>query len=336
MTGLTRRKLLGSSLAIAGIGAFHAAKAAPEHRLRWSVGFPATHPMVVRARQAAERIASETQGTVELQVYSDSQLGNDASVMSQVRSGAIDMQNIGGEVLSTLVPRAGMYAMGFSFPDYDTVWRAMDGDLGAYLRGEIGKSGLFVMESIWNNGFRQITSKDREIKTAEDLAGFKLRVPGSPVYITLFEALGAAPTAINWADLYPALQTGIVDGQENPLVVIQSGRLFEVQGRCSLTNHMWAGTWCIANQRRMDSLPDDVRQIVVRNVNQAASLERSDTMNGEAEIRKQLEAEGMRFNTPDLASFRERLNRGTYYASWKSRYGDEGWALLEKYCGKLG
>jgi tripartite ATP-independent transporter DctP family solute receptor len=237
------------------------------------------------------------------------------AVMSQVRSGAIDMQNIGGEVLSTLVPRAGMYAMGFAFPDYYTVWRAMDGDLGSYLRSEIDEAGLFVMESIWNNGFRQITSKDREIKTAEDLAVFKLRVPGSPVYITLFEALGAAPTAINWANLYPALQTGIVDGQENPLVVIQFGRLFEVQGRCSLTNHMWAGTWCIANQRRMDSLPDNVRQIVIRNVKQAALQERTDTMEGEAQIKKQLEAAGMRFTSPDLASFRDRLNKGTYYGS---------------------
>src|SRR5690606_38482918 len=122
-----------------------------------------------------------------------------------------------------------------------------------------------------------------------DVQGFKLRVPGSPVYISLFEALGAAPTAINWADLYPALQTGIVDGQENPLPVIHSARLFEVQNYCALSNHMWVGTWCIANRQKFDSLPTDIREIVEYNLNQAAMDERAENAQLSAELRATLE-----------------------------------------------
>lgn len=331
-----RAFLIGAATATAAVAAPAISYGAPKFRLRWSAGFPATHPIVVNAMAAAKRITEQTNGAVEVQVFPDSQLGNDSDVLTQVRSGGIDIQMIGGEVLTTLIPRAGMYGMGFAFGSYDQVWKAMDGELGAFLRDEIKAGGLHVMDRIWDNGFRQITSKNTVINSVDDVKGFKLRVPGSPVYISLFEALGAAPTAINWADLYPALQTGIVDGQENPLTIIQSARFFEVQNYCALSNHMWVGTWCIANRQKFDSFPADIREIVEKNLNQAAMDERAENARQIAELRATLEKEGMKFTEPDLDSFRKKLSSGDYYASWKSRYGDAAWAILEKFTGPLG
>ena len=128
--------------------------------------------------------------------------------------------------------------MGFAFNDYPSVWKAMDGDLGAYIRGQIAKANIVAMDKIWDNGFRQITSSTKPIAAPADLKGFKIRVPVSPLWTSMFKALDASPASINFAEVYSALQTKIVDGQENPLAIISTAKLFEVQKYCSLTNHM--------------------------------------------------------------------------------------------------
>src|SRR6201999_1570546 len=115
-----------------------------------------------------------------------------------------------------------------------------------------------------------VTSSIKPINTADDLCGFKIRVPISPLWTSLFKGFGAAPTGINFGEVYSALQTKIVDGQETPLVSINSAKLYEVQKYCSMTNHMWDGYWCLANTRALESLPPDVRTIVEKNVNEAA------------------------------------------------------------------
>ena len=148
-----------------------------------------------------------------------------------------------GLILATLVPAASINGIGFAFPDYDTVWKAMDGDLGAYIRGEITKANLVVMDKIWDNGFRQTTSSTKPINGPDDLKGFKIRVPVSPLWTSMFKAFDAAPASINFSEVYSALQTKIVEGQENPLAIISTAKLYEVQKFCSLTNHMWDGFW---------------------------------------------------------------------------------------------
>ncbi len=115
----------------------------------------------------------------------------------------------------------------------------MDGELGTYIRDQIAKTPIFAVSKIWDNGFRQITSSTKEIKTPADLKGFKLRVPPAPALTSLFKALDAAPSPINFNELYSSLQTKVVEGQENPLAIISTARLYEVQKSCSLTRHVW-------------------------------------------------------------------------------------------------
>src|SRR5215475_13803616 len=147
MTRTTRRSvLLAGTAATAAIGMPWIAKGAAEFQLKYANNSPVTHPLNVRITEAVERIKKETNGAVEIQVFPNNQLGSDTDMLSQLRSGAIDLFTLSGLILSTLVPAASINGIGFAFKDYDTVWKAMDGKLGAYVRSEIDKRGLVAME----------------------------------------------------------------------------------------------------------------------------------------------------------------------------------------------
>ena len=306
-----------------------------EFNYKYANNLPLTHPMNKRAQEAVDKIREETGGRVAIQIFPSNQLGADTDMLSQVRSGGVEFFTLSPLILSTLVPNASISGIGFAFPSYKEVWPAMDGELGAYVRGEIEKSGLVVMEKIWDNGFRQITSSVGPIETAENLKGFKIRVPVSPLWTSMFQAFESAPASINFAEVYSALQTKIVDGQENPLAIISTAKLYEVQQFCSITNHMWDGFWFLANRRAWERMPEDVREIVAKNLNEAGVNERADVEALNATLKEELISNGMKVNEPEAASFRQKLKDAGFYAEWKGKYGDEAWGLLEKAVGKL-
>jgi TRAP-type transport system periplasmic protein len=336
---LSRRRLFaaaGSTILAGAVGAPAVVRAQQaEWTYKYANNLPATHPMNVRAREMAAAIKQETKGRFDLQIFPSSQLGSDTDTLSQLRSGGVEFFTLSGLILSTLVPAASINGMGFAFPSYDIVWKAMDGDLGAYIRAQIAKANLVVLEKIWDNGFRQTTTSTKPIAAPADFHGMKLRVPPSPLWTSMFEAFGAAPASINFNEVYSALQTKIVDGQENPLAIISTAKLYEVQKYCSLTNHMWDGFWFLANKRAWEALPQDVRAIVAKNVDAAGLKERDDVAKLNATLQQGLAAKGLKFNQPDPAPFREALRAAGFYTEWKKKYGDEAWAILEKAAGKL-
>jgi tripartite ATP-independent transporter DctP family solute receptor len=337
-TTITRRRFLaGSSLTalVSAAAARIASAQQPQWVYKYANNLPETHPMNLRARDMAAAIKQETNGRFELQIFPSSQLGSDTDTLSQIRSGGVEFFTLSGLILSTLVPAASINGMGFAFPDYDTVWKAMDGDLGAYIRAQIAKANLIAMDKIWDNGFRQTTTSTKPIQTPVDFRGMKLRVPVSPLWTSMFKALDASPASINFNEVYSALQTKIVDGQENPLAIIATAKLYEVQKYCSLTNHMWDGFWFLANRRAWESLPDDVRGIVAKHINAAGLKERDDVAKLNATLAQDLAAKGLVFNRPDPTPFRDKLRAAGFYTEWKGKYGDEAWSLLERSVGKL-
>ena len=306
-----------------------------EFTYKFANNLPDSHPLNTRAKEMSAAIKTETNGRVDIQIFPNNQLGADTDVLSQLRSGGVEFFTMSGLILATLVPAASINGMGFAFPDYPTVWKAMDGELGAYVRGQIAKANLVAMEKIWDNGFRQTTSSTKPINGPEDYKGFKIRVPVSPLWTSMFKAFDAAPASINFNEVYSALQTKIVEGQENPLALISTAKLYEVQKYCSLTNHMWDGYWFLANRRAWEALPEDIRTVVARNINAAAVNARVDTEKLNATVRQELTAKGLTFNQPDVAPFREKLRAAGFYSEWKGKYGEEAWAILEKAVGKL-
>jgi tripartite ATP-independent transporter DctP family solute receptor len=331
-----RRILAGGSILLVSITAPRIARAQQAQWVyKYANNLPEAHPMNVRAREMAAAIKQETNGRFDLQIFPSSQLGSDTDTLSQIRSGGVEFFTLSGLILSTLVPAASINGMGFAFADYETVWKAMDGDLGAYIRAQIAKANLIAMEKIWDNGFRQTTTSTKPVATPDDFRGMKLRVPPSPLWTSMFKAFDASPASINFNEVYSALQTKIVDGQENPLAIIATAKLYEVQKYCSLTNHMWDGFWFLANQRAWQSLPDDVRSIVAKHINAAGLKEREDVAKLNASLQQDLTAKGLVFNRPDPAPFRSKLRAAGFYTEWKSKYGEEAWSLLEKSVGKL-
>jgi TRAP-type transport system periplasmic protein len=330
-----RRVLLAGTAAGATIAMPWIAKAAPEFSLKYANNSPVTHPLTVRTMEAMERIKKETNGRVEIQVFPNNQLGSDTDMLSQLRSGALEFFTLSGLILSTLVPAASINGLGFIWESYDKVWPAMDGDLGAYIRGQIAKSGLVAMEKQYDNGYRQITSSTKPIKSPDDLKGFKIRVPPSPLWTSMFKAFDASPMSINFSEVYSALQTKVAEGQENPLSIIFFAKLFEVQKYLSETNHMWDGFWFLANGKMWNGLPADVRDIIAKNLNQSAIVQREDIAKQNATFKADLTAKGMEFISVDTKPFRAKLQAAGFYKEWKAKYGDEAWAVLEKYTGAI-
>ncbi|MEO6984056.1 MAG: TRAP transporter substrate-binding protein, partial [Paralcaligenes sp.] len=196
-------------------------------------------------------------------------------------------------------------------------------------------SGLVVMKNIWDNGFREVTTSNRPINSAADFRDLKIRVPVSPLWTSMFKALKAAPTSINFNEVYSALQTKVVDAQENPLAIIQTAKLYEVQKYCSLTNHMWDGFWFLGNHDAWNRLPKDIQTIVAKNVDEAGLKERTDVAGLNDELQKKLTGEHMIFNTPNTAPIRDELRQAGFYSEWKKKFGDAAWATLEKSVGTL-
>ena len=339
MTKIGRRGFLRSAaLASTGVAAFgilrHRAQAA-EFSYKYANNVPLTHPMNLRAQEAVAKIKEESGGRLEIQIFPNNQLGGDTDMLSQVRSGAIDFFTLSGLILATLVPVASINGIGFAFKDYTQVWPAMDGALGAHVRAAIAKSGLYAFEKMWDNGYRQMTSSTHPIVTPDDLKGFKIRVPVSPLWTSMFKAFGAAPAGINFSEVYSALQTKVVEGQENPLSIISIAKLYEVQKYCSITNHMWDGFWFLANDQAWAKLPKDLQGIVERNFNAAALKDRDDIRHLNESLQGDLQAKGMVFNQTDAEAFRAALRKAGFYAEWKAKFGDEAWGLLEKAVGAL-
>jgi tripartite ATP-independent transporter DctP family solute receptor len=336
MTTITRRSLGAAALASLAAPALlrHPAEAA-EFNYKFATNQPLSHPSNVRAQEAIDRIHDESNGRVAITLFPNNQLGGDTDMLSQLRAGAIQFFPLSGLIVQTIVPVAGANGVGFAFKDYDTVWAAMDGEFGAYLRAQMEPAGFYVFPKIWDNGFRQITAGKKAITAPDDLKGFKIRVPVMPIEVSLFESYGAAPTGINIKEAYSALQTGLVDGQENPLAIIYNWKFFEVQKYCALTNHMWDGFWVLSNRRAWEKLPPEMQQIVARNFDAAAIAQRADIRKLNENLQAELERAGMQFNTPDPAPFRAVLQSSGYYAKWREAFGPQCWSLLEKYSSKL-
>ena len=339
MSSMTRRKFMRTtSAAASGVALFGILTRrgdAAEFVYRYANNNVIAHPMNIRLREAVDKIKEESGGRMEIQLFPNSQLGGDSDMLSQLRTGAIQIFNLSGLILATYVPVASINGIGFAFKDYDQVWPAMDGALGAFVRSAIAKAGLYAFNNMWDNGYRQITSSTHPINTPDDIKGFKIRVPVSPLWTSMFKALGASPTSININEVYSALQTKIVEGQENPLSLINLFKFYEVQKYVSFTNHMWDGFWTLANGKAWADLPKDLQEIVARNINGAALKEREDVRQLNDSLQGDLTQKGMVFNKTDAEKFRATLRTAGFYAEWKGKYGAEAWAVLEKQVGSL-
>lgn len=332
---ITRRATLQASLALPLFGILTSRAQAAQFTYKLATGQAPSHPVNIQAKAAAARILEASSGRLQIDVFPAAQLGTDAQLLSQVRLGGVQFINLASSVLATYVPTAGIVNVGFAFKGYDEVWKAMDGALGTYISAQIGKAGLMTVGQSWDNGFRQITSATKPIKTPADLKNFKIRVPPAPMLTSVFQSLGAYPTPIDFSEVYTALQTHLVDGQENPLAIIDTAKLYEVQKYCSLSSHVWDGYWILGNPAAFKVLPADVQAIVLKEFNQSALAERQASQALSESLQTKMAAAGLNFVEVDKPAFRATLSASGFYANWKTKFGDQAWGLLEQTVGQL-
>lgn len=337
---MTRRALLSrASIVAAGAVAapaiLHWPANAAEFAYKCGTALPDGHPMCIRGREAMAKIKEESGGKLDITLYTNSVLGQDTAMISQAIAGALEMYFLPIDLLAPKNEACGIFGVGFAFDGYQHIWTAMDGELGGYLRGIAEQIGFHCIDKCPDHGFRQITSKSKPINSPDDLKGMKIRLPVAPYLIALFKALGASPTPINFGEVYSALQTGLVDGQENPLILIDTAKLYEVQKYCSMTNHVWAGIHYSFSNPAWKRLPPDLQQLSEKHFSAAAMTEREDWQKMTKDETQNLTGKGMIFNTPDTKPFQGVLKKAGFFGEMKKKSGDKAWALLEKYTGPL-
>ena len=339
----TRRQLIRNSM-LAGAAAVPAFNVllrsraeAAEFTLKVGNSFQATHPTNVRIAEAGQKIQQESGGRVEIRLFPDSQLGSDPQMIEQCRSGALEICVTSVLFVDSLVPQVNASGLGFAFNNLDQVWSAWDGDFGDYIRKQFpSKVGVMVFDKVFDNGFREVTSSKRPVYTPEDLSGMKVRIPPEEILTSLFSHLGASPATIAIKETYSALQTHLVDAQENDLAHIEFWKFYEVAKYCSMTNHMWDGLWPFANLAVMNKMPSNLRDMVITNFNAAAVKQRADMLALNQSLRSKIEKTGMKFNDTDPTKFRAVLRKTGYYKEWKTKLGSQVWSLIERHTSALG
>jgi len=282
-------------------------------------------------------IAAETNGRVETTVYAENNKlpGGDPDALKMLIAGEIQFFTLMGGIIGTVVPVAEAQQLPFAFKSAAEAHKAIDGPLGRYIGEEMAAKGMHLFPVAgFDNGMRQVAAIPRPVVTPEDFAGMKIRVPPGQMMLDTFGAFGAQPVTTPANQIYDALKTGRVDAQENPLAILQGFKLYELVKYVSLTNHMWSGFNAMAHPATWKALPDDIKDVIGRNVTKYVRQQRQDQAALNASLREDFAKRGLVFNEVDQTAFRGRLPE--VYKVWKEKLGSTCWALVEAEVGKLG
>jgi tripartite ATP-independent transporter DctP family solute receptor len=304
----------------------------PRFHYRLGLNQPAGSPTVRRITEMAEAIIRETDGQFQVEVFPESRLGPDPKMFADLRAGTLEFF-MAGATLGEIAPTSALPLLPFAFHESKAVFAALDGALGDQIRSELAQNGIHAFRHCLQNGFHHLTTSTRPIRTAADLAGVRIRSPGGAIARDFFAALGAEAGYVPFNQMYDALKTRSFDGQSDPLGVVLSLRLYEVQSYLSLTAHWWSGFTLLANATAWNALPQEMQQVVERNAEKFALLQREDIEEVNAAGAEELARRGMTVNTADTESFRTKL--GSFYASWRQTAGPTTWRLLESYAGEI-
>jgi TRAP-type transport system periplasmic protein len=292
-----RRTLLATAvLATAGMAQAQAVKLSLGH------GAAPTNPRHIASLKFAELVKAKTNGQVEVTVSPSGQLGTDPAQITAVRSGALDITANSQGAFANVVPEYAAFGMPFLFSDLPSAWKVMDGPVGKELAEKTAEKGMVVL-GFWDNGIRHMSNSKRPLNTPEDMKGLKMRTPPDAVTVDIMTAVGAQAQQIAFTELYVALQQGVVDGQENPLVNINSAKLYEVNKFISLTGHKYEMTPFVMNKRTFDGLSDAHKKAVTEAAAEATKLQRNLAQEDDNKLEAELKAKGAIINKANKAAF---------------------------------
>src|SRR5690349_12252704 len=255
------------------------------------------------AQEFAKRVQQKLAGKVVVQLYGSSQLGDDTEMMQKVKLGTLDF-TLPSTVMSSVVPAFGLFEMPYLVRDREHMKRIEKDVVWPTLAPLSEKSG-YKMIAVWENGFRQITNNAHPIKTPEDLKGIKLRVPKGKWRIKMFQAYGASPSAMGLSEVFVALQTGVMDGEENPLTQIYTSKFQEVQKYLSMTDHVYTPAYLVVSPRKWSALPADLRKAVEEAAKETQPFVYENGAKMDKDLLGKIKEAGVKVNDADKAAFQK-------------------------------
>lgn len=296
-TSILRRTVLATAmLAVTGFASAQSVKLTLGH------GAAPGNPRHEAALKMAEVAKAKSNGRIEIQVAPSAQLGDDAAMVTALRTGALDISANSQGAVANAVPEYAAFGMPFLFSNLEQVWKMLDGPIGKELADKSAEKGLVVL-GYWDNGIRHMSNSKRALSKPEDLKGLKMRTPPDAVTVDIMQALGAEAQQIKFAELYVALQQGVVDGQENPLMNIHASKLYEVNKFISLTGHKYEMTPLLISKRTWDKLNDADRKVLQEAAAEATQMQRKLSKESDDKLLVDLKAKGVQINTVDKTPF---------------------------------
>ena len=298
----------GSAPAASGSGASSAADAGDPVHLIFSIAAVPTDAHGAAQKVFKDTLESISGGNMTVECYDSGTLYGQDTEHDALKNGDVDMIYSSASWLTDGSPWVSMFTAGYVFQSYDHMTKVLNGDIGKEVFQKIADEQGILPLGAFYLGTRQISlSEDRQIKTPEDLNGVNLRMPNSDAWVFLGKAMGANPTAIAFNDLYLALQTGTVDGQDNPLPTVQSAKFYEVQKSISLTNHLVDSVWPTMNVNTWNKLTDTQKGWVMEAVEAAREACDSQNLKTESEVQDFLKEQGLNIYEADVAAFADHV-----------------------------
>lgn len=259
--------------------------------------FSETHPQNIALREKFKPLVEEgTNGKYKVEIYPANELGDEDSFTSGTRIGSIQMA-ITGMGLQTANPKIGAVEWPYLFDDYEQANRILNGEVGDEIGDEFRKLGVEPLA--WTaNGFRNV-SATREIASMKDFKGFRLRMTNIPIFINTGKALGANVQPLALSEVFTALEQGVIDGQENPIVTLKESGLYEVQSHVTETRHMFSPNVYLMNKEFFDGLDKETKAVIKNAADESASYEWELLQDAEAKVKEELQKEGLKFTVPD-------------------------------------
>ncbi|MDD7544868.1 sialic acid TRAP transporter substrate-binding protein SiaP [Actinobacillus porcinus] len=281
------------------------------------------------AEYFAKEVKDKSAGKIEISIYPAAQLGDDRVMLKQLKDGALDFTFSESARFQIFYPEAEIFALPYMIPNFDTAKKALfDTKFGQGLLAKIDKELNMKVIGIAYNGTRQTTS-NRPINSIADMKGLKLRVPNAATNLAFAKYVGAAPTPMAFSEVYLALQTHSIDGQENPLPTIQAQKFYEVQKYLALTNHILNDQLYLISNETLNDLPEDLQKVVKDSAAKAAEYHTKLFMDDETKLIAFFKEKNVTVTQPDLKPFKAALQ--PYYDDYVKRTGDAGKKAMEEF-----
>ncbi len=301
---MQRKLLVRTLIALAACAAIMPAAQAQATKLTLGHGAAPGNPRHEAALKFAELVKARSDGRIEVQVAPSAQLGDDAAMVTALRTGALDLSANSQGAVANAVPEYAAFGMPFLFANATQAFKVLDGPLGRELAAKSADKGLVVL-GYWDNGIRHMTDSKRPITKVADMKGLKMRTPPDTVLVDIMKALGAEAQQIKFAELYVALQQGVVDGQENPVMNFHASKLYEVQKHLALTSHQFQMTPFLISKRSWDRLPGSDQKVLQEAAAEATALQRKLSQDSEDSLLADLKAKGVQVTEVDKAAFQK-------------------------------